>query len=70
LGSTTNQRSIPFGKFLHLLGQEHHGHLLCFLSFNKAEDVDVVGNKGSEDTIMVDVQTLMEAFLEDFGALN
>jgi hypothetical protein len=70
LDSATNQRSIPFGKFLQLLGQEHHGHLLCFLSFHKAEEVDGAGNKGSEDTIMVDVQTLMEAFLEDFGTLN
>ena len=67
MGSTTNHRSILFGKFLQLLGQEHHGHLLCFLSFHKAEEIDGVGYKGSEDTIMVDVQTLMEAFLEDFG---
>jgi len=70
LGSTTNQRSIPFGKFLQLLGLEHHGHLLCFLSFHEAEEVDGVGNKGSEDTIMFVVQTLMEAFFEDFGTLN
>jgi hypothetical protein len=40
------------------------------MSFHKAEDVDGAGNKGSEDNIMVVVQTLMEAFLEDSGTLN
>ena len=32
-----------------------------------AEEVDGVGDKGSGDTIMVDVETLFEAFFEAFG---
>jgi hypothetical protein len=31
-----------------------------------AEEVDGVGAKGSENATMVNVQTLLEAFLEDF----
>jgi hypothetical protein len=63
LGCTNNQRSIPFGYLLHLLVQGHQGPLLCFFGVFIAEEVDGVGDKGSRDTTMVDVQTFLEASL-------
>jgi hypothetical protein len=36
---------------------------MCFSGVPKAEEVDGVGNKGSEDTTMVGVQALLKAFL-------
>jgi hypothetical protein len=35
-----------------------------------AEEVDGVGDKKSGDTTIADVQTLLEAFLEDLWILN
>jgi len=61
LGYTTNQRSILFGYLHHLLIQGHHD--LVFSGVFIAEDVGGVGDKGSGDTTMVDVQTPLEAFL-------
>jgi hypothetical protein len=49
----TNQMSIPFGYFLHLLVQGHHGSLTVSLSLGPlkivsvAEEVEGVGHNGS-----------------------
>jgi hypothetical protein len=56
-GCTTNERSIPFGYLLHPLVQGHHGPLLCSGVFIAEED-DEIGDKGSGDNKMVDVDTL------------
>jgi hypothetical protein len=66
LDYTTNQRSIPFGYLLHLLVQGHQSPLLCFSGVFIAEVFDGVGDKGSGDTTKVNVETPLEAFLEDF----
>jgi hypothetical protein len=57
LGCTTNHRSIPFGYLLHLLVQHHQVFSGVFIP----KEVDGVGDKESRDTIMVDVQTPLEA---------
>ena len=60
LDCTTNERSIPAGYLLHLLVPDHQSPLL--LSGVIAEGVDGVGDKGSGDTTMINVQTLLEVF--------
>ena len=39
----------------------------CQLEVFVAEEVDGVGNKGSGDTIMVDIETLLNAFSGAYG---
>jgi len=59
---TINQRSIPFGYFLHLLAQSSSsppGFTGVFI----AEEVDGIGNKRSGDNTIFDVQIFLEALL-------
>jgi hypothetical protein len=63
LGCTTNQTRIPIGYLFDLLVQGHQGPLLFFSGVFVAEEVDWVGDQESGDTTTVDVQTLLEAFL-------
>jgi hypothetical protein len=62
LDCTTNHRSVPFGYLLHLLVQGHQCPVL-FAGVFIAEEVVGAGDKGSGDTTTVNVQTLLEAFL-------
>jgi len=62
LNCITKNRSIQYGYLLHLLVHGHHG--LLFSGVFRAEKVDEVGDKRPGDSTMVDVQTLLEAFLK------
>jgi hypothetical protein len=55
---------MPFGELLHLLVQGHQDPLL-FCGVFTAKEFDGV-EKGSGDTTSVDVQTLLEVFLNMF----
>jgi hypothetical protein len=59
--STTNQRSIPFGYLLHLLVQNQQGTLL-FSGVFIDEEVDGIGDRGSEHNTTVDDQTISNVF--------
>lgn len=50
-----------FGYLFHLLVQGHRGPLYVFSEVFVAEGVDGVGGKGSGDTTIADVETLLEA---------
>jgi hypothetical protein len=63
LGCTTNKREIPFGYLLHLLVFRSSRSSSVFSVVFIAEDVDGVGDKGSGDTTVVNVETLLDAFL-------
>jgi len=56
---TTNQRSIPFGYFLHLLAQSSWSPP-GFSGVFTAEEVDGIRDKRSGDNTMIDVQILLE----------
>lgn len=59
LGCAFSQRSIPFGYLFSFTGLGSSGSSAVFI----AEEVEGVGDKGSGNTTIVDVQTLLEDFL-------
>jgi hypothetical protein len=63
LGCTTNECFIIFGYTHHLLVHDYQGPIFSFLV---AEEVDRLGDKGSGDITIFDLQTLLEAFLNVF----
>jgi hypothetical protein len=63
LGCKTNQKSTPLEYLLRLLIQGHQGPFLCFFGVFLTEEVDGVRGNGPGDSKVVDVQTLLEAFL-------
>lgn len=54
------KRSIPCG---YLLGSGSLGSSAVLCGIPTTEEVDGIGNRGSGDNTMVDVQTLLESFL-------
>lgn len=62
LGSTTNQRRIPFRYLLNLLvqGSSESSSVVCGVFIDEEDDGE---DKESEDTTTVDIHTLSEAFL-------
>ena len=61
LSCKPNQRSILFVYLFHLLVQGCRDPLYVFSEVFVAEGVDGVGGKGSGDTTIADVATLLEA---------
>ena len=63
LDVTTGWRSVPLDSSPLSAGSELSGSCSVFSGVFLAEEVDGVGDKGSGDTTMVDLQTPLEAFL-------